>query len=125
MSSSRRRPANGPAAIKVVPAAADEVAGAAEPVGGIRPSTGQIIAEALPDLVEAEAAQRHRLQEALIACRAGADASRDARLRAAFSLFADELMTRGELREMFGLDLWAYLEYEQRFAQRQRDPIEF
>ena len=125
MSSSRRRPEHELAAIKVVPAEANEVAGPAEPAGGVRPSTGEIIAEALPGLVEAEAAQRRRLQEALITCRAGVDASREARLRAAFSLFADELMTRGELREVFGLDLWAFLEYEQRFAQPQRDPIEF
>ena len=101
------------------------MAGPAEPAGGVRPSTGEVIAEALPDLVESEAFQRRRLQEALITCRAGADASRAARLRAAFSLFAEELMTRGELREVFGLDLWAFLEYEQRFAQPQRDPIEF
>ena len=75
--------------------------------------------------MEAEAAQRRRLQEALIICRAGAAASRDARLRAAFSPFADELMTPGELREMFGLELWAFLEYEQRFAQRQRVLVAF
>ena len=118
MSSSRRQ-AHEPAAVKVVPAEADEAASA------VRTSTGEIIAEALPDLIEAEAAGRRRLQEALIACRAGADTSRDACLRAAFSLFADELMTRGELREIFGLDLWAFLEYEQRFAQPQRDPVAF
>lgn len=124
MSSSRRQ-AHEPAAVKVVPAETDQAAGAADPASAVRPSTGEIIAEALPDLIEAEAAGRRRLQEALIACRAGADTSRDARLRAAFSLFSDDLMTRGELREMFGLDLWSFLEYEQRFAQPQRDPVEF
>ncbi len=96
-----------------------------EAVMAARPSTSEILAEALPALTEGEALRYRRLLEALIACRAGATASRAERIGAAFGLYAEELMTRGEIRDLFGLDLWHFMELESRHGASRQERVEF
>jgi hypothetical protein len=77
-------------------------------------NTSRIIAQATPELLEGDSVAHRRLVEALVACRAGKGASSEARLAAAFDLYAADLLTRGDIRTLFNLDLWQFTELQDR-----------
>jgi hypothetical protein len=81
-----------------------------------RPQTDQIIHDALPLLSAADRDYQRRLQRALLDARAGTAATPDRRLRVAFDLYAEELLTRGEICALFDLDLWQFMDYQARFS---------
>jgi hypothetical protein len=81
-----------------------------------RTQTDQIVFDALPLLSAADRDYQQRLQRALLDARAGADSTPEHRLRVAFDLYAEELLTRGELCAFFDLDLWQFMDYQARFA---------
>lgn len=93
--------------------------GVGEAAMSVQSSTDEIIAASMPLLLDVDLAYRRRLQEALILCRAGQGASTEQRLRASFQLYDEELLTRGEICDMFDLDAWDFMEYADRFAAEQ------
>ena len=71
----------------------------------------------MPDLIASDTAQQRRLQQALIACRAGgAEAPLKQKLRAAFQLYDEELLTRGDICLLFDLDVRQFMDYAAQFA---------
>lgn len=85
----------------------------------------EILREALPILGEMGRERHRRLLEALIAGRVSDGASRDERLGAAFALHAEGLISRGEVRDIYDLSLFDFMELEERFASDHQPPLEF
>jgi hypothetical protein len=81
------------------------------------PHSEEFIAAAMPDLIAHEIAQQRRLQEALITCRAGgSDATLEQKLRAAFQLYEEELLTRGNICAIFVIDVRQFMDHAAAFA---------
>jgi hypothetical protein len=105
---SRKEPqyqqADGPRAVKAIAPTEQQTA-------------NELIAAAMPALLAADMEQQRRLQRALIACRAGGDqASNEQQLRVAFQLYEEELLTRGDICELFAIDVRQFIDYAAAFA---------
>jgi hypothetical protein len=80
-------------------------------------SADEIVAAAMPELASYDLAQQRRLQEALIACRSGGpDAAKEQKLRAAFQLYEEELLSRGDICAIFAIDVRQFMDYAAAFA---------
>lgn len=80
-------------------------------------TTADLIAAALPDLLAHDTAERRQLQRALLDCRSGGPAApRDRQLRAAFQLYEEELLSRGDICALLDLDVRQFIDLLAQFS---------
>lgn len=77
----------------------------------------EVLGPPAPELDRRRAEERRKLQLAYIECRAHAYQGDDARLFAAFDLYSQEIMSRGDICSVFDLSVWEFTDARTRFLQ--------